>query len=296
MGLHVNNLVKTFGETRALDGISFQVNNGETFGLLGRNGAGKTTTIRILLKIIESDEGEVLFNGKDIRKTHQRFGYLPEERGLYLNCSVCDQLLYLASLHGISEKDASKRLKVFLEKFGIPEYYKKKIRELSKGNKQKIQLIAAMIHDPDVIILDEPFSGLDPVNVQLFKDIILELKQAKKTIIFSSHRMEDVEEICDHVILLKNGREVLNGSIPQIKQKFSKNLVAIRTDQDVRNIAEALDMQVQSTRDGTYEINYSSEACVQKLFKQLIEKGLSLQHFEFKIPSLHEIFLTELGD
>lgn len=296
MGLEIKDLKKTYGEVTALDGISFTVRDGESFGLLGRNGAGKTTTIRILIKILERDSGDVRFNGKDIKCINTQFGYLPEERGLYINQPVKDQVVYLAKMYGLSANAADQRLKQLLERFGIPEHYNKKVKELSKGNKQKVQLIAAIIHDPEVVIFDEPFSGLDPVNIQLFKEVILDLKRKKKTIIFSSHRMEDIEEICDNIILLKKGKEVLSGTVPQIKEQFRQNIISVATDKDIKSLITSNELEIISHQDTKYDILYQDERSVQRLLQNILAKNINLTHLEFKYPTLHEIFLSQLGD
>ena len=196
MGLKIENLTKTYGDFKALNHVSLEAENGKILGILGRNGAGKTTTIKSIMGIIEPEEGSITFDGIDIRKAKVSIGYLPEERGLYVNAVVKDQLLYFAMLNGMDKKAAFTEIKKLLEEFKIPGYLNKKVKTLSKGNKQKIQLISAILHKPQMVILDEPFSGLDPVNIELFKSTVLDLKKSGATILFSSHRMEDVEEMC----------------------------------------------------------------------------------------------------
>lgn len=213
MGLKIENLTKTYGDFKALNHVSLEAENGKILGILGRNGAGKTTTIKSIMGIIEPEEGSITFDGIDIRKAKVSIGYLPEERGLYVNAVVKDQLLYFAMLNGMDKKAAFTEIKKLLEEFKIPGYLNKKVKTLSKGNKQKIQLISAILHKPQIVILDEPFSGLDPVNIELFKSTVLDLKKSGATILFSSHRMEDVEEMCDRIVMLNKGNVVENNTI-----------------------------------------------------------------------------------
>ena len=219
MLLEVKNVVKTFGEKRVLDGISLQVESGAALGLLGRNGAGKTTTIRIVMGVFPADSGEILLDGKPISKSGATFGYLPEERGLYPKKRIGDQLVYLARLRGLSKTDAVASVKRWLARLGMEEVYAKKLDTLSKGNQQKIQLASTLLHDPDIVILDEPFSGLDPVNASLLKDVVRELVAAGKTVIFSSHQMGYVEEFCDNIAILNGGRIVLDGNLQDVYKR-----------------------------------------------------------------------------
>jgi len=210
--LELQDVTKTYGDKIAVDRLSIGVRRGEIFGLLGANGAGKTTTMRMVLGLIFPDEGTILYNGKPFRQSLVRtFGYLPEERGLYPKIKVCEQLVYLAGLKGMERREADAELKRWLERFGVPEYYNKRVEELSKGNQQKIQFIAAILHKPDILVLDEAFSGLDPVNVELLKATVKELRDAGTTILFSTHRMEHVEELCQNICILHNSKTVLKG-------------------------------------------------------------------------------------
>ena len=213
MGLKIENLNKSYGDFKALKNISFEVDNGQILGILGRNGAGKTTTIKSIMGIIEPESGSITFNGVDIRKSKTSIGYLPEERGLYINANVKDQLLYFAMLNGMTKEKANAEIKRRLKEFGISQYIGSKVKTLSKGNKQKIQLISAILHKPDIVILDEPFSGLDPVNIELFKTTVKNLKKEGATILFSSHRMEDVEEMCDRIVMVKKGEIIENNTV-----------------------------------------------------------------------------------
>lgn len=296
MRIDINDLQKNFGETRALKGISLSVNQGEAFGLLGRNGAGKTTTIRIILGIIDQDGGSITVDGKDIRSKKIRFGYLPEERGLYLKYKVCDQLIYLASINGMDKKVAKKKLVDLLDEFHIPSYYDKKVESLSKGNKQKIQLIASILHDPDIVVLDEPFSGLDPVNVELFKSVIKRLLSEGKTVLFSSHRMGDVEEFCRNIALLKSGEMILSGDLETIKEKYQQNQIEINALSDLDKYIDENDLELVEKQERRYILSYRNNDQVKKFFKDIVVSGIEILKFEYRKPSLNEIFIKELGD
>lgn len=296
MKIQVKNLEKNFCSTKALNRISFEVEEGKAFGLLGRNGAGKTTTIRILLGIIEKDSGDILIDGKDFKSSNVKFGYLPEERGLYLKYTVKDQLMYFAALNGIPKKEANEKIKYWLDRFNIPKYINKKVEELSKGNKQKIQLIAAILHDPEIIILDEPFSGLDPVNVELFKSIIKELLKNKKTILFSSHRMNDVEEFCEDVALVKNGEILIKGKIEEIKDQHKDNSLLIQGEESIKTVLESHKISRFEYEDNKFMVKIHEKEKCKELLKDIILKGLSIESFQFVKPSLNDIFLERLGD
>lgn len=296
MKIEVKNLEKNFGNTKALNKISFQVEEGKAFGLLGRNGAGKTTTIRILLGIIERDGGEILIDGKDLKSQSVKFGYLPEERGLYLKYTVKDQLMYFAALNGIGNKEAKERIKYWLERFQIPQYMNKKIEELSKGNKQKVQLIAAVIHHPEIIILDEPFSGLDPVNVELFKLIIKDLLKDNKTILFSSHRMNDVEEFCQDVALVKNGEILVKGKIDDIKEQHRDIVLLIEGEEAIKEVLKEHDIKDFVYENSKFSIKLPIKEKAREILKELTLRGFNVERFEFMRPSLNDIFLERLGD
>lgn len=296
MKIEVKGISKAFEDNKALDNISFNIEGGKAFGILGRNGAGKTTFIRILLGIMNEDSGEILIDGKSIRDSKLKFGYLPEERGLYLKYKVCDQLLYFAELNGLKKKEAEKIIREHLKLFKIEEYYNKKIEELSKGNKQKIQLIAAIIHDPDIIVLDEPFSGLDPVNVELFKEVIKNLLKNKKTIIFSSHQMNNVEEFCDYVILLKKGEIKLQGRIEDIKDYYGSNKVKIKVSSDIDKLVTTVELKVINKEDNEYTLQYEKKKEVDKLVRSISKENISIDKLSYVKPSLNEIFISELGD
>ena len=296
MNIEIKCISKVFGDNKALDNISLNIEGGKAFGILGRNGAGKTTFIRILLGIMHQDSGEIVIDGKNIRNTKVKFGYLPEERGLYLKYRVCDQLLYFAELNGLKKKEAIKIIKDQLKIFKIEEYYNKKIEELSKGNKQKIQLIAAIIHNPDIIVLDEPFSGLDPVNVELFKEVMLNLLKEKKTIIFSSHQMNNVEEFCNYVVLLKKGNIKLQGRIEDIKDYYSSDKVQIIASSAIDKLLDNCKLEIVSKSDEDYVLKYEKKEEVDKLISLMSEEKISIEKLNYIKPSLNEIFISELGD
>lgn len=296
MKIEVKNLEKSFGNTKALNKISFEVEEGKAFGLLGRNGAGKTTAIRILLGIIEKDGGQILVDGKEIKSQNIKFGYLPEERGLYLKYTVKDQLMYFATLNGIGGKEAKTRIKYWLERFHISQYLSKKVEELSKGNKQKIQLIAAVINNPEIIILDEPFSGLDPVNVELFKSIIKELLNDKKTILFSSHRMNDVEEFCEDVALIKDGNILVKGKIEAIKEQHGDTVLLIEGEESIKEVLKQHNITDFIYEDSKFSIKLPIKEKAKAILKDLALKGFYVERFQFVKPSLNDIFLERLGD
>ncbi|MBU3130207.1 ABC transporter ATP-binding protein [Clostridium tagluense] len=296
MDITVKNLKKSFDETKALNGVSFNVKTGEAFGLLGRNGAGKTTIIRSILGIINQDSGEILLDGKDIRKSKVRFGYLPEERGLYLKYKVSEQLIYFGQLNGLNKSKAKQSILYWLDKFHVSNYYNRRVDELSKGNKQKIQLIAAILHDPDIIILDEPFSGLDPVNVELFKNIIKDLLNKNKTLLFSSHQMNDVDEFCSNIAMLKSGQIVLQGSIDELKEKYSEKQVLVSTYENIRNIINEMNIKEVEIKGNNYILEYTSSKTIKEFLSKLLSLNLHLEKFEYLKPSLNDIFLKQLGD
>jgi ABC-2 type transport system ATP-binding protein len=294
--LQLNNVMKSFGEKTAVNELSLEVKQGEIFGLLGGNGAGKTTTMRMVLGLINPDSGAITYNGKTYSdKLLSRMGYLPEERGLYPKYKVSDQVLYLAELKGMSRAAADKSLKQWLDKFGVPEYYGKKIEELSKGNQQKIQFIAAVVHDPDIMILDEAFSGLDPVNVELLKASVRELKEKGKTILFSSHRMEHVEELCENICILNRSQTVLKGNLREIKNAYPKERVLLETTRAVTGLEALPGVRQVNGGDGSYEINIS-DVTAGGLILQTALAQAEVTRFQIMEPTLTEIFIKKVGD
>lgn len=296
MEITVKNLSKNFGNVKALDNVGFQISEGKALGLLGRNGAGKTTTIRILLDIIDGDSGEILVDGNKIDRNKISFGYLPEERGLYLKYTVKDQLLYFASLYGMKKRDALNSITYWLNRFDAMEYLNKKVDTLSKGNKQKIQLIVAIMHNPQIVILDEPFSGLDPVNVEIFKEIIRELLSKHKILIFSSHRMSDVEEFCDDIIMLKQGQTILQGNLEKIKEEYGVKGLVIKGEEGIKEILLKKSINDFAFSGKEFNIPISDIEKGEQILKSIILKGLRVYEFYFLKPSLNDIFLERLGE
>ncbi len=297
MKLEVQNLVKSYGNFQALNGITFSVERGQILGLLGRNGAGKTTTIKSIMGIIEPDSGDILFDKKPLTRDSVSIGYLPEERGLYMNTRVKDQLVYFGMLNGLSKAEALQEIKQLLEQFEILQYLNKKVKTLSKGNKQKIQLISAILHRPQIAILDEPFSGLDPVNIELFKNTVLDLKKNGTTILFSSHRMEDVEEMCDRIVMLNKGNIVENDTVSGLIEKYSKkNTILLQVNQDITPFLHNKNLKLQSEHNLIFEIQYEKKEDLTVLYQELLQQNIQLIKVEEPKCSLQSIFIKELSD
>ena len=297
MGLKIENLTKTYGDFKALNHVSLEVENGKILGILGRNGAGKTTTIKSIMGIIEPEEGSITFDGIDIRKAKVSIGYLPEARGLYVNAVVKDQLLYFAMLNGMDKKVAFTEIKKLLEEFKIPGYLNKKVKTLSKGNKQKIQLISAILHKPQIVILDEPFSGLDPVNIELFKSTVLDLKKSGATILFSSHRMEDVEEMCDRIVMLNKGNVVENNTVQGLINRYSReDVMNIVTSADITELIAESGLKLESRENMSFDVQFNDRNKLQHLYARILESGIELQGIRSRKTSLQEIFIKELAD
>lgn len=293
----IDHITKSFGEFTAVSDLSLAVYPGRVYGLLGPNGAGKTTTIRMIVNITAPDSGRIEVFGQQITPELQdRIGYLPEERGLYKKMKVGDQLKFFAALKNVAAKEADQRVDRWLARLKLSEWKNKKSSELSKGMQQKVQFITAIIHEPDLVILDEPFSGLDPVNVEVLKEIILELKTAGKTIIFSTHQMEVAEKICDDICLINRSRKVLEGSIREVKRGFSRNAVALRLAGGEAVLEDgALISKVQRHSDGI-EVLLTEGATPQTLLKELIAAGATIERFEMIEPSLHDIFIEKVTE
>lgn len=293
----IDHITKSFGEFTAVSDLSLAVYPGRVYGLLGPNGAGKTTTIRMIVNITAPDSGRIEVFGQQITPELQdRIGYLPEERGLYKKMKVGDQLKFFAALKNVAAKEADQRVDRWLARLKLSEWKNKKSSELSKGMQQKVQFITAIIHEPDLVILDEPFSGLDPVNVEVLKEIILELKTAGKTIIFSTHQMEVAEKICDDICLINRSREVLEGSMREVKRGFSRNAVALRLAGGEAVLEDgALISKVQRHSDGI-EVLLAEGATPQTLLKELIAAGATIERFEMIEPSLHDIFIEKVTE
>jgi ABC-2 type transport system ATP-binding protein len=293
----IDHISKSFGEFTAVSDLSLAVYPGRVYGLLGPNGAGKTTTIRMIVNITAPDSGRIEVFGQQITPELQdRIGYLPEERGLYKKMKVGEQLKFFAALKNVDGKEAEKRVDRWLARLKLTEWKNKKSSELSKGMQQKVQFITAILHEPDLLILDEPFSGLDPVNVEVLKEVILELKASGKTIIFSTHQMEVAEKICDDICLINRSRKVLEGSIREVKRGFSRNAVALRLvgGEAVLNDL-ALVSKMQRHSDGS-EVLLAEGTTAQTLLKELIAADATIERFEMIEPSLHDIFIEKVTE
>jgi len=292
--LQVQHLNKQFETQKAVDDISFTINKGSIFGLLGPNGAGKTTLLRMITGIFLPDQGQILMNGKpfDPSKDVSKIGYMPEERGLYKKMKIGEQALYLAQLKGLSKADAMAKIKEWFIKFEMQSWYNKKVEDLSKGMSQKLQFVTTVLHNPELIILDEPFSGLDPVNANLIKDEIYKLAKSGSTIIFSTHRMEQVEEICDHIILVNKGSKILDGTVKQIRQDFKEDLFAIEFDNlllpehagtHLFQVVNKIDHKLIIKRNEGYSNN--------DIIEYFIKQGLEISSFNEILPTLNDIFI-----
>jgi ABC-2 type transport system ATP-binding protein len=293
MKLELENIRKSFGEKQVLQGISFTAAGGNAVGLLGRNGAGKTTTIRILMNVFPADSGRVLIDGKPIENTKIGIGYLPEERGLYPKKKVIDQLVYFAQLKGLRYSDAVKSIDYWLERLDMQEYRGKRLDTLSKGNQQKIQLITALAHDPEIVILDEPFSGLDPVNAMLLKDVVKEEIARGKIVLFSSHQMSYIEEFCDHIAILNGGQIVLQGSLHEIKRNYTRDKLIVRSEQAAQ-IQAASGISAERLENGELLIHLSAPQEKQKMMKLLAET-YDIDEIRVFEPSLNDIFVEYAG-
>jgi ABC-type transport system, ATPase component len=294
--LKVENVVKYYGDLLAVDNLSFTVDDGEIFGLLGLNGAGKTTTFRMILGLIDDYKGNITLDGKKIDYNEtDKIGFLTEERSLLTKLTVLEQITYYGVLKGIPEGDIPKKLDYWLEVFGITEYKNKKIKELSKGNQQKVQFISAIINEPKLLILDEPFSGLDPINVELFKKVILDFKKKGTSIIFSSHRMEHVELFCDRLVVLVKGKSVLSGYLKDIKKKYKKKNILVKGEIDTKKLLDCPGVENITKERDEYIISISSEEYTSGLFKE-IAKYNNITKFSVEDPSLNEIFINTVGD
>lgn len=295
MALQLDHVTKKFGPFVAVNDLSLSIPENSMFGFLGANGAGKTTTFRMILGLMDPNEGSIKWDNKNIDySTSPLIGYLPEERGLYPKLKVKDQLIYLARLKGMDKQTAMKELVNWLERFNVPEYMDKKVEELSKGNQQKIQFIAAVLHKPKLLILDEPFSGLDPVNVELLKKSVSEMKDNGSTIVFSSHRMEHVEELCESLCIMHKGKPVVHGGLRDIKRSFGKKNVTVHADFDVsflQNVPGVLKMK--KTSEGAL-MQIDHEETAQKIFDEISGKGF-IRKFELEEPSLNDIFIEKVG-
>ena len=303
MKLEVRDLRKSFGGNEVLHGLSFSVESGNALGLLGRNGAGKTTTIRILMNVFKGNAGAVLLDGKPFDPAKHQIGYMPEERGLYPKKTVSEQLIYLGMLRGLSAKKAKENMKKWLAKMEVSEYENRKLETLSKGNQQKVQLAQTLITDPKIIILDEPFSGLDPVNSQILKDVISEQIQQGKLVIFSSHQMSYVEEFCQQIAILNHGDVVLSGELKEIKREFGRDrLVVSSLEETPEELAHRLRdtfadlLEVEKVQKDRLIIRKKASDAKLKILERLVEQDVDLEFFGMYEPSLNDIFVEKAGD
>ena len=294
--LKVEKVTKDYGNLRAVNNLSFEVKPGEIFGLLGVNGAGKTTTFRMIMGLLDMTDGKITLDGKKIDySVTDNIGFLTEERSLLTKLTVREQSIYFGALKGMSDKQIIERLDYLLKKFGIEEYKDKKIKELSKGNQQKIQFIIAIINEPKLLILDEPFAGLDPFNIELFKEEILNLSKKGSMIIFSSHRMEHVELFCKKLVILVNGKSVISGNIKDIKDNYRKKNIIVKGEIDLDRLKKLKGVENIIEKADEYEIKITSKDMVDDVFK-IISKGKNITKFVVEEPSLNEIFISIVGE
>jgi ABC-2 type transport system ATP-binding protein len=291
--LELHNLKKYYATQKAVDDISFSVEAGSIFGLLGPNGAGKTTLLRMITGIFYPDSGDIIFEGKkfDALKDIERIGYMPEERGLYKKMKIGEQALYLAQLKGLSKTEATRMIKQWFEKLEMDNWWNKKVEDLSKGMSQKLQFVTTVLHDPKLIILDEPFSGLDPVNSNLIKDEIFKLAKNGATVIFSTHRMEQVEEICDHIVLVNQGRKILDGTVKNIKQQFKQSLFHIGFDSMPINTNNDSFTIVEQKEDYSLVVKINDGYSTNDVLRYFLQSNASISSFREILPSLNDIFI-----
>ncbi|WP_343348929.1 ABC transporter ATP-binding protein [Terrisporobacter petrolearius] len=303
MRLDVREIRKSFSENEVLHGISFSVESGKALGLLGRNGAGKTTTIRILMDVFKANSGEILIDGKKFEPRNYQIGYLPEERGLYPKKKVTEQIVYLAQLRGISAKNAKESTKTWLKKLGIEEYANRTLDSLSKGNQQKVQLAQTLVCNPDIVILDEPFSGLDPVNAQILKDTVRELINQNKLVIFSSHQMSYVEEFCEEIVILNKGEIVLSGNLKEIKREFGNNRLILSANNlkinDLKSICQEKfnDLVIVNEVKKDYLVlELHNDATKNRFLEKILKENIDIDKFSTYEPDLTDIFVKKVGE
>lgn len=293
--LKLENIRKNYQDLVAVDNLSFEVSDGEIFGLLGENGAGKTTTFRMIMGLLEPNDGTILLDGKKIDYSIiDKIGFVTEERSLLTKLTVKEQILYYGSLKGMSNSEILKKLNYWLDKFSIKDYENKKIKELSKGNQQKIQFISAVINNPKLLILDEPFTGLDPINVKMLKDAIYELKECGTSIIFSSHQMEYIEEFCEKLVILVKGKTILEGYLDDIKNSYGiKKILLNVVDYDIEKLSKIKGVNSINKKQDYYEINIDNDNVVDLIFKEI--KKYKVLKFDAEKPTLNDIFIEKVG-
>jgi ABC-2 type transport system ATP-binding protein len=287
--VEISHIAKSFGEVQAVVDVSFEVERGEIFGLLGPNGAGKTTTIRIMLDLFKADAGEVsILGGPMTEEKKERIGYMPEDRGLYQDIPLERCLVYLASLKGLPKSEVKQRLGTYLERFDLAEHRSKKVKELSKGMQQKAQIINTLLHNPELVIIDEPFTALDPINTQLVKDVMLELRDAGTTILMSTHQMHQVEELCDRIVLIDEGTNVLYGNLNEIRRRYSGHAVLVRSESDLPQLAGVEAIQAHNN---AVKFILAEQTKPNDILNQLVSRNIVLEKFEVAVPTLDEIFI-----
>ncbi|MCI9287786.1 MAG: ATP-binding cassette domain-containing protein [Clostridia bacterium] len=296
MSLILKNVSKTFVGKQAVDNISLSLEKPGVFGLLGTNGAGKTTTIRMLLGIIKKDSGEITWKGKAVDRKSVNFGYLPEERGVYPKTKIFDQLMYFAELKGMKKQEATESINRWAKELKVEEYLQMPAEKLSKGNQQKIQFMTAVIHNPELVVLDEPFSGLDPVNTEILKNIIINLVKEGKYVIMSAHQMATIEEFCSDILILNRGKTVLQGNLKQIKETYPANRMEIYAQGDIKKYIDELKLEVENVVDNDYVIKITDEEIAHKLLNKVVEEGIKVEKFEIKKPTLNDIFIEKVGE
>lgn len=295
-GLILENVSKTFVEKKVVEGISFSLNKPGVFGLLGTNGAGKTTTIRMLLGIIKKDSGEITWNGKKVDRKSVNFGYLPEERGVYPKVKIYDQLMYFAELKGMKKQEADSAISTWAKKLKVEEYMQMPAEKLSKGNQQKIQFMTAVIHNPELVVLDEPFSGLDPVNTELLKNIIIDLVKEGKYVIMSAHQMSTIEEFCSNILILNKGKTVLQGNLREIKDQYPANRVQIEANESIAENIAKLGLEIENEKNNEYTVKIDNEEQAHNLLNELVKDGKTINKFEITKPTLNDIFIEKVGE
>ena len=296
MSLVLKNVSKKFVGKKVVDNVSLSLEKPGVFGLLGTNGAGKTTTIRMLLGIIKKEGGEITWKGKAVDRKNVNFGYLPEERGIYPKTKIIEQLMYFAELKGMNKEQALKSINKWAKELKVEEYLQMTAEKLSKGNQQKIQFMTAIIHNPELVVLDEPFSGLDPVNTEILKNIIINLVRDGKYVIMSAHQMATIEEFCSEILILNKGKTVLQGNLKKIKETYPANRVEVDVNQDIRNYIKECELEIENETNNKYIIKISEEEKAHTLLNKLITDGIRVNKFEIKKPTLNDIFIEKVGE
>ncbi len=294
MSLVLEHVSKNFAGHQAVQDLSLTLDQPAIFGLLGTNGAGKTTTIRMILGIITKDQGKITWNNQPVTRKSVNFGYLPEERGIYPKIKTCDQLAYFAKLKGMDQASAAESINHWAKRLKVEEYLNLPAEKLSKGNQQKIQFIAAILHDPDLIILDEPFSGLDPVNTELLKNVIIDLSKKGKYIIMSTHQMSVIEEFCTSVLILNRGKTVLQGNLREIKSHYPANRLIISADEDITKFLNAAKLKIEFNKNLQYTVRIPNETAAHQLLRDLVQQNVTINEFIIQKPTLNDIFIEKV--